>query len=148
MAQARQIELSAQQKQELSWGRDHHPKAYVRSKCAGILKVAAGTSMRQVAATGLLKAVDEETVSDWIDGYQREGSQGLLVRKGGGRKPAFSPCGPEHATSQRADRRDRASSALALRAGSLRMVARWAPANRELDAQADPVGHLPTLAAL
>jgi transposase len=97
MAQARQVELSAAQEQELRWARDHHPKASVRSKCAAILKVAAGTSTRQVAAKGLLKPVAEETVSDWIDRYQSEGLAGLLVRKGRGRKPAFSPCGLEAA---------------------------------------------------
>src|SRR6266516_713351 len=93
MAQVYHGDLSAQQEQELRWARDHHPKAYVRSKCAGILKVAAGASMRQVAATGLLKPVAEETVRDWIDRYESEGLSGLLVRRGRGRKPAFSPCG-------------------------------------------------------
>jgi hypothetical protein len=93
MAQARHLELSVEQEQELRWARDHHPKAYVRSKCAGILKVAAGASMRQVAATGLLKPVAEETVSEWIERYQGEGLAGLLVHTGRGRKPAFSPCG-------------------------------------------------------
>src|SRR6266567_1050327 len=73
MPQARQVKLSAAQEQELRLARDHHPKAYVRSKCAAILKVAAGVSTRQVAATGLLKPVAEETVSDWIDRYQSEG---------------------------------------------------------------------------
>jgi transposase len=95
MAQALHVELSAAQEQELRWARDHHPKAYVRSKCAGILKVAAGNSARQVAAAGLLKPVAEETVSDWIARYQNEGLAGLVVRKGRGRKPAFSPCGLE-----------------------------------------------------
>jgi transposase len=89
MAQAYHLELSAQQEQELRWARDHHSKAYVRSKCAGILKVAAGASMRQVAATGLLKPVAEETVKDWIERYKSEGLAGLLVRKGRGRRAAF-----------------------------------------------------------
>lgn len=98
MAQARHVELSAAQEQELRWARDHHPKPYVRSKSAGILKVAAGASIRQIAATGLLKAVAEETVSDWIDRYQSEGLSGLLVQTGRGRKPAFSPCGTRSGT--------------------------------------------------
>jgi hypothetical protein len=103
MAQARQVELSDQQQQELCWARDHHPKAYVRSRCAGILKVAAGASMRQVAATGLLKAVEQEQLSDWIDRYQSEGIAGVLVRKGRGRKPAFSPLWLAPAASQSTD---------------------------------------------
>ncbi len=49
--------------------------------------------MRQVARHGLLKPIKEEAVSHWIDRYRASGLRGLLVRKGRGRKPAFSPCG-------------------------------------------------------
>lgn len=91
MAQARQVMLTDEQKRELIWARDHHEKAYVSTKAAAILKVAAGQSMRQVAAHGLLRAVKEDYVSDWIDRYQSEGLAGLVVRQGRGRKPAFSP---------------------------------------------------------
>lgn len=90
MPKARQVVLSKEQKDELLQARDHHPKAYVRVKAAAILKVAAGQSMRQVAANGLLKAVKEEVVSDWIDRYLEQGLPGLLVRQGRGRKPAFA----------------------------------------------------------
>ena len=92
MAQARQVVLTPEQERELIWARDHHQKAYVRTKAAAILKVAAGQSMRQVAMHGLLRAVKEEFVSDWIDRYESEGLAGLVVRQGRGRKPAFSPC--------------------------------------------------------
>ena len=91
MAQARQVVLAAEQ--ELIWARDHHQKASVRTKAAAILKVAAGQSMRQVARHGLLRAVKEEFVSDWIDRYESDGLSGLLVGQGRGRKPAFSPDG-------------------------------------------------------
>lgn len=90
MPKARQVILSKEQKQELMQARDHHAKAYVRVKAAAILKVAAGQSVRQVAAHGLLKAVKEEVVGGWIDRYLDEGLPGLLVRKGRGRKPAFA----------------------------------------------------------
>lgn len=92
MAQARQVVLTPEQERELTWARDHHQKAYVRTKTAAILKVAAGQSLRQVATHGLLRAVKEEFVSHWIDRYESEGLAGLLVRTGRGRKPAFSPC--------------------------------------------------------
>ena len=92
MAHQRQVSLQAAQAQELLWTRKHHPKAYVRERAAAILKVAAGTSMRQVAAHGLLQTRTEEAVSQWLDRYLEEGLTGLLVRKGRGRKPAFSPC--------------------------------------------------------
>ena len=93
MAKARQVVLTPEQERELIWARDHHQKAYLRSKAAAILKVAAGQAMRQVAQHGLLKPVKQEVVSHWIDRYLADGLAGLLVRKGRGRKPAFSPCG-------------------------------------------------------
>jgi len=86
------IELAPAQVQELEQVRDHHPKAYVRVKAAGILKVWSGASRRQVAKSGLLKPVRRETVQRWIVRYQHEGVAGLLVQTGRGRKPAFSPC--------------------------------------------------------
>lgn len=85
------VALSPVQVQELEQVRDHHPKAYVRVKAAGILKVWAGASRRHVASSGLLKPVRRETVQRWIVRYQHEGVAGLLVQSGRGRKPAFSP---------------------------------------------------------
>jgi transposase len=84
MPKAREVVLTPGQERELIWTRDHHQKAYMRTKAAAILKV---------AAHGLLKPVKQDVVSDWIDRYESEGLSGLLVRKGRGRKPAFSPCG-------------------------------------------------------
>ncbi len=92
MAPQRQVSLQAAQERELTWACKHHAKAYVRERAAAILKVAAGASMRQVAAHGLLQPRTEEAVSEWIDRYLEEGLTGLHVRKGRGRKPAFSPC--------------------------------------------------------
>jgi transposase len=94
MAQALEVSLTTQQEQELTWARDHHEKSSVRVKAAALLKVASGWSIRQVARVGLLKAVRQETVSEWIQRYLAEGLDGLLVRPGRGRKPAFSPCRP------------------------------------------------------
>lgn len=94
MAQTSQIELSDHQRQELCQARDHHCKPYVRVKAAAILKVASGMSKRAVALHGLLKPITEETVSRWIQIYLTEGIDGLLVKQGRGRKPAFSPSAP------------------------------------------------------
>jgi hypothetical protein len=91
MAQARQLTLSEEQRRDLRDCRDHHPKAYVREKAAAILKGADGQSVRQVAATGLLRRRHPKKVGAWIDRYLSEGRAGLLVRKGRGRKPAFFP---------------------------------------------------------
>ncbi len=92
MPYRRQVTLQPAQEQELTWALKHHAKAYVRERAAAILKVAAGVSMRQVAMNGLLQARTEEAVSEWVDRYLRDGLTGLLVQKGRGRKPVFSPC--------------------------------------------------------
>ena len=91
MAQARQLTLSEEQRQDLLDCREHHAKAYVREKAAAILKVADGQSVRQVAAAGLLRPRQPKKVGAWIDRYLSQGRAGLLVRQGRGRKPAFFP---------------------------------------------------------
>lgn len=88
----RYLSLTAEQTRELEQALRHHEKAYIRERCAAILKVAAGASMRQVAESGLLQRRTEEAVSDWIDRYLAGGIKGLQVQAGRGRKPAFSPC--------------------------------------------------------
>ena len=112
------LELAPAQVQELAQVRDHHPKAYVRVKAAGILKVWAGASRRQVASRGLLKPVRRETVQRWIVRYQHEGVAGLLVHHGRGRKPAFSPC-----ACRRAGRRQRGARGGASQPTSVRAAA-------------------------
>lgn len=114
MPAAYRLELSAQQVQALTWARDHHPKAYVRVKAAAILKVWQGASIRWVAAHGLLKPVRWEAVKDWITRYLAEGIEGLLVQKGRGRKPAFSPCGTRSRNGSHRGGRGAASVSLAL----------------------------------
>ena len=107
------VALSPAQVQELEQVRDHHPKAYVRVKAAGILKVWAGASRRHVASSGLLK-----TVQRWIVRYQHEGVAGLLVKSGRGRKPAFSPCACPGAERRPAGARGGASEPTPLRAAA------------------------------
>jgi len=69
----------------------HHPKPYVREKAAALLKLADGQLYSFVAAYGLLRVHDPDTLHDWVDRFLTEGIGGLLVRKGGGRKPTFPP---------------------------------------------------------
>jgi transposase len=91
MAKKLIINLSLEQEQELEKVRDQHQKAYVRERAAAILKIAAGQSGLQVAQHGLLKQRKGDTVYGWVQRYQAQGSAGLLIRTGRGRKPAFSP---------------------------------------------------------
>ncbi len=109
------VTFSPAQVQELEQVRDHHPKAYVRVKAAGILKVWQGASRRQVAKSGLLKPVRRETVQTWIVRYQHDGVSGLLVQPGRGRKPAFSPGASQRAGRRQPGARGRASQPRSLR---------------------------------
>lgn len=91
MAKAYQLEISSEQKTELTKAVKTHPKPYVRERASGILKVAAGNALRQVAYFQLLQRHAPETVKGWCTAYLAEGLDGLLVKEGRGRKPAFSP---------------------------------------------------------
>jgi transposase len=95
MSRTHGFSLSAEQQAELTRLRDHHPKPYLRERAAALLKVAAGAPIAHVAAHGLLRPRDEETVSAWIARYRQQGVAGLGVRPGRGRKPASAQ---NHAT--------------------------------------------------
>ena len=86
-----EIHLSDAQRAALTDARDHHAKPYVREQAAAILRVADGRSVRQVAAEGILKPRRRETVKLWVERFLADGIAGLLVKRGRGRKSAFSP---------------------------------------------------------
>ena len=87
------LQLTKEARKELEELRDHSPKAYVRERAAGILKVAAGPEPEQVAESGLLKQRNRNTLYRWLERYVEQGSSGLYVGSGRGRKPAFFPSG-------------------------------------------------------
>lgn len=91
MAQPLRIELNDAQRQELEKVRDHHRLPYLRERAAAILKIAAGNSGLQTARNLLNRAHWQDTVYEWVKRYRSEGVAGLEIRKGRGRKPAFSP---------------------------------------------------------
>lgn len=88
-------QLTKAEQQELERLRDHSPKAYVRERAAPILKVATGGEPEQVAESGLLKRHNRDTGYRWLERYVNEGSSGLQVRAGRGRKSAFFPSGAD-----------------------------------------------------
>jgi len=90
MARRFQLTLSPAQHAELAALRDHAPQAYIRERAAAIVKVAAGATIQAVAHSALLRPRQPETVREWIERYLTGGADGLRVRKGRGRKPAFS----------------------------------------------------------
>jgi hypothetical protein len=86
MYQRRTLALADSQRAQLLYHRDHHPKPFVRERCAALLKIADGHSPYAVANTGLLKNRDPDTVYAWLDYYQQEGLSGLLAHQHGGNR--------------------------------------------------------------
>jgi transposase len=87
----KELTLTAEERRELEALRDTHELPYLRERAAALLKIADGVSGRQVALNGLLKSRRPDTIYEWVRRWQNEGLQGLFIRKGRGRKPAFSP---------------------------------------------------------
>ena len=92
MPKQRTLQLDEAQRRTLEEMREHHPRPYARERAAALLKVAAGMRPAEVARSGLLRRRKPDTVYDWLDRYEQHGLVGLYVKKGRGRKPAFSPC--------------------------------------------------------
>lgn len=91
MAKPLELHLTEEERAGLEKARDTHAKPYIRERCAALLKIAAGYSGREVALQRLHKAHAPDTVYEWVDRYRSGGLEGLVIRSGRGRKPAFSP---------------------------------------------------------
>src|SRR5262245_14201646 len=91
MPRALILELPEEQKQELLLIRDRSAKPYLRERAAALLKIAEGASGSEVAKSGRLRYRARQTISEWVARYREQGAQGLEIRAGRGRKPAFSP---------------------------------------------------------
>ncbi len=107
MAKRRTVELTEEVKDKLEQWRDTAKKPYLRERAAAILKIADGMSANAVATTALLKPHDPDVIYRWLDRFEAEGCEGLIIRPGRGRKPAFSPSAPDRRGRQsRRARRD------------------------------------------
>jgi transposase len=71
--------------------RDNADKAYLRERAAAMLKIADGMSGHAVSQHGLLRQRKPDTVYEWLNRYEAEGIDGLHIRSGRGRKPAYEP---------------------------------------------------------
>jgi transposase len=71
--------------------RDNADKAYLRERAAAMLKIAEGMSSHAVSQHGLLRQRKPDTVYEWLNRYEAEGIDGLYIRSGRGRKPAYEP---------------------------------------------------------
>jgi transposase len=85
------LELSEDQHSELERVRDRDARAYMREKAAALLKIAEGQVASQVAENGLHKPHDPDVIYRWLRDWEAQGVTGLVVKKGRGRKAAFSP---------------------------------------------------------
>jgi hypothetical protein len=79
----RTLTLTEAQSQELTQHRDHDPRAYIRERCAALLKIASGKTAHWVARNGLLKPRDPDTIYAWLNIYERQGLEGLIQRTQG-----------------------------------------------------------------
>ena len=100
MPKVYRLQLTEEQKQELTKARNSHPKPFVRERAAAILKVDSGWSLRKTAYEGLLRRHTPETVKEWCERYLLEGLDGLKIRSGRGRKAAFSPYEPRRSPTR------------------------------------------------
>lgn len=98
MPRSLNLHLTDEQRRELTWARDRHPKPYVREKAAALLKIADRQTAKQVAQQGLLRTRQSRTVRLWVKRYLQQGLPGLVVAPGRGRRQRFEP---EHGQSVR-----------------------------------------------
>ncbi len=84
MAPRRTLHLSDSQRASLLHHRDHHPKPFVRERCAALLKIADGQSPHAVARHGLLKPRKPDTVYSWLDMFERMGVPSVMWFQQGG----------------------------------------------------------------
>ena len=80
MPARRTLELTAAQRSQLECVRDRDRRPYLRERCAAVLQVADGRSLRAVAQQGLGKRRRPETVAAWLTRYQAGGLAGLEQR--------------------------------------------------------------------
>jgi len=85
------LNLSEDEREQLEQMRDYAQKPYLRERAAALLKIADGIPGYKVAKERLLKDRKPDTIYAWYHRYVDEGIEGLKIRDGRGRKPAFSP---------------------------------------------------------
>lgn len=87
----RSLSLTDEERAALLDLRDHAPLPYLRERAAALLKIADGWRPAVLARSGLLRPRHPDTVYGWLNRFLAEGIDGLAIRDGRGRKPAFSP---------------------------------------------------------
>jgi len=89
VAMIRVFDLNEADRERLEFLRNRDPLPYVRERAAAISKFIDGMSVREIAREGLLRRRSPRTIRRWIKNFRADA--GLFIRKGRGRKAAFSP---------------------------------------------------------
>lgn len=84
------ISLTDEQRTQLVKWTKNPPKHYLRKRAYAILEVASGKPISHVARDRRVR-VHRTTVSEWVQRFLEDGLEGLKIKPGRGRKPAFSP---------------------------------------------------------
>ena len=84
----RTLILTIDQRQQLEDLRDTSPIPYLRERAGALLKIANGMSANAVSQHGLLKVREPDCVYRWLNRYQQQGLEGLIILP---RRKAFSP---------------------------------------------------------
>lgn len=84
------FKITAENKALLERAMRTHPKAHARERAYGLLLLAEGLTLKQVAKRLPIQR-QGRTISDWADRFEANGLNGLTKSAGSGRKPAFSP---------------------------------------------------------
>jgi hypothetical protein len=84
------IQLSEEEQAQLERWTKNPPRPYLRERARAILRIASGTPIMQVAQTLRIR-VHRTSVSEWVHRFEQERVEGLKIRAGRGRKPAFFP---------------------------------------------------------
>jgi transposase len=87
----RELRLTASQRAELVATRNRDPRPYLRERCAVLLSIADGLSVRTAARTGGQRPHHPETVTEWLTRYEATGLLGLRQRPR--RHAGFPPSG-------------------------------------------------------
>ena len=91
------MDLNRDQTEELEWLSKHAPKPHVRVKALALLNLARGRGVSELA---VLFGASRTSIGQWRARFLAQGSQGLEVRKGRGRKAAADPEEIENAMRQ------------------------------------------------
>lgn len=83
----RYIELEEESRKKLEYEYSHHAKHYFRQRCHALLLSDKGVKVPDISS---LLGVRTRTIYEWMNRWESQGLEGLLISSGRGRKPLLS----------------------------------------------------------